>query len=76
MGRVTPLVLFQTPQVEESLEALRSRQLELRKVKEELTRQIATERRAPRADWQNASFAWDARVQLALSETFGLQQFR
>jgi hypothetical protein len=63
--------------VECTLEALRSRQAELRKQQEDLQRQIATERRAgPRADWEKASFDWDADVQQTLTSTFGLGRFR
>jgi hypothetical protein len=65
-------------QVEESLEALRSRQLALRKQQEDLQRRIAAERRAPKpsAGWQDATFAWDAQVQQTLTATFGLDRFR
>jgi hypothetical protein len=52
-------VVLLPPQVKESLEALRSRQLELLRQKEELQRQIAIEARAPNADWHIADFAWD-----------------
>lgn len=63
--------------MEESLQALQSRQASLRGRREDLQRQIATERRVgPRADWGQAAFAWDAQLRQALSGTFGLSSFR
>lgn len=63
------------PQVEESLEALLSRQSELQKQREDLQRRFAAERRTPKADY-NASFAWDTQLQEALTDTFSLPSFR
>jgi len=67
--------MFHLLQVEESLEALLSRQSELRKHREDLQRRLAAERRAPKADY-NASFAWDTQLQEALTNTFSLPSFR
>lgn len=63
--------------MEESLQALQSRQASLQRRREDLQRQIATERRVgPRADWGQAAFVWDAQLRQALSGTFGLSSFR
>lgn len=63
-------------QLEETLAQLRSRQLQLQMLKEDLQRRISAEKRAPRADWCNTAFAWDGQLQDALQSVFGLQQFR
>lgn len=55
---------------------MRSRQVELQKQRQDLQGRIAAERRAPRADWSKSSFAWDAKLQEALTSTFGLTSFR
>ena len=55
---------------------MHSRQSELKKQREDLLKQIAAEKRAPRADWQNTTFAWDTELQEELTGTFGLQSFR
>jgi ATP-dependent DNA helicase Q1 len=62
--------------VEETLEALRSRQLELRQQRDDLQRRLAAEARAPRADWSRHDFPWQAEVDRALTAVFGLPAFR
>jgi hypothetical protein len=56
--------------------AMRSRQQQLRQLKEQLQLRISTEKRAPKADWANMQFAWSTRLQQALQSVFGLQAFR
>jgi hypothetical protein len=55
---------------------MRSRQQQLRQLKEQLQLRISTEKRAPRADWANTQFAWSTLLQQALQSVFGLQVFR
>lgn len=63
-------------QLEEEMAAMRSRQQQLRQLKEQLQMRISTEKRAPRADWTNTHFEWNSQLQQAVQSVFGLQAFR
>lgn len=64
------------PQVKSQIEFLIHQQDSLRARRDQLLRRIEQERRAPRADWQQDSFPWSARLRAALHDVFGLRDFR
>lgn len=62
-------------QVEAEIEHLLARQQHLSDQRERLRQRLAAEARAPKADWTGA-FEWDGRVEAALQNVFGLDDFR
>lgn len=66
---------FLVAQVESSIQALLARQQQLQSLRDHLSRTVALNARAPKADWQGF-FAWDQEVQHLLRDAFGLLSFR
>lgn len=60
----------------EQIDCLAQLQAQLRSRREQLLRQIQADQRAPRADWGNGTFAWDAQLMRLLRDVFGLKAFR